>query len=158
VAEEIQLVKTPELPTEWSVVLRHLESTYPNEGCGVILRGPEGWRAVPLKNDYDRYKAVDPEGFPRTSRTAYFFNPKEFLQVTQEAEKRGEQVAIIFHSHGDVGAYFSAEDKAMAAPEGEPLHPGMTYVVCAVNGGKAEVLKAFWWEGGDFQEVAVPLG
>src|SRR5207244_3395356 len=85
---------------------------------GAVLLGPQGHRIWPLDNAYDRYHAKDPLQFPRTSRTAYRFDPRDWLRVTEEADARGEQVSCIFHSHGDVGAYFSAEDTAMAAPDG----------------------------------------
>src|SRR5687767_7343379 len=104
-------------PTTLAEVIAHLESTYPNEGCGLILENAEGaQRVVPMQNAYDRYHAKDPVTYPRTSRTAYLFDGKEQLAVYEEADRRGEQISIIFHSHCEVGAYFSAEDRAMAAP------------------------------------------
>jgi [CysO sulfur-carrier protein]-S-L-cysteine hydrolase len=150
---------TPEVPSDLSAVIAHVESTYPNEGCGIILRGLDGkWRVQPMQNVYDKYHAVDPEGFPRTSRTAYFFDPREWLKASEEAERRGERVACLFHSHCDVGTYFSAEDKAMAAPDGEPLHPGVFYLVVAVDKGRASAAKVFWWQAQQFQELNVALG
>jgi [CysO sulfur-carrier protein]-S-L-cysteine hydrolase len=148
---------TPELPPELGEVLRHLEGCYPAEGCGVILRGPRGWVVRPMVNVYDRYHAADPERFPRTSRTAYLFDPKEWLRVSEQADSEGQQVMCVFHSHADVGAYFSREDREMAAPDGEPLLPGVSYLVVAVDSGKATAAKLFWWVGQDFREHAVPL-
>lgn len=149
----------PALPADLSAVFSHLESTYPNEGCGLILREASGgWRVRPMENAYDRYRARDPERFPRTARTAYFFDPKEMLAVFQESDARGDRVACIFHSHCDVGAYFSAEDRAMAAPEGEPLFPDVSYLVIAVDQGRSTAAKLFWWAGGEFREIQLPLG
>ncbi len=145
------------LPDDLTPVLAHLEAAYPNEGCGVVLKGPNGHRVRPMQNAYDRYHAVAPEQFPRTARTAYSFDPKEWLGVSQEADALGEAVSAIFHSHCDVGAYFSAEDRAMAAPDGEPLLPGVEYLVVAVDQGKATAAKAFRWEKNDFTERLVPL-
>jgi proteasome lid subunit RPN8/RPN11 len=110
-----------------------------------------------MANAYDRYHDRDPGRFPRTSRTAYLFDPKEWLAVSQEVEAGQEEVACVYHSHIDVGAYFSAEDRIMAAPDGEPLLPGVGYLVVAVDGGKASAAKLFRWEGGAFQESVVPL-
>jgi [CysO sulfur-carrier protein]-S-L-cysteine hydrolase len=149
---------TPELPKDLSAVLAHLISTYPNEGCGLIFRGKSGaWRVRPMQNAYDRYHAVDPETFPRTSRTAYFFDPKENLAVQREADASGEQIACIFHSHCDVGSYFSSEDRAMAAPDGEPLMPGVSYLVVAVDQSKVTAARLYWWEAGDFKESTISL-
>jgi proteasome lid subunit RPN8/RPN11 len=143
------------LPTDLSAMLRHLESCYPNEGCGLILQGKEGARIRPMQNAYDRYHERDPAQFPRTSRTAYRFDSKEWLQVTREAEAQGEEVVCIFHSHGDVGAYFSKEDQDMAAPEGEPVLPGVCYIVVAVNGGQSKAVRRYDWDGGQFSETTI---
>ena len=148
---------TPELPSDLREVARHLESCYPNEGCGLLLRGPDGWSVRPMANVYDRYHARDPERFPRTSRTAYLFDPKEQLQVYEQADRLGQQVVCVFHSHADVGAYFSQEDREMAAPDGEPVLPGVSYLVVAVDAGVATGAKLFWWTAGNFQETQVPV-
>lgn len=148
-----------DLPEDLTEVLRHVERTYPEEGCGVLLRSASGsWRTVPIDNVYDRYHQADPESFPRTARTAYHFDLRRYLEVCRAAEAQGERVACIFHSHVDIGAYFSAEDRAMAAPDGVPLHPGVTWLVVAVDGGRATAARLFTWDCGDFRELAVPLG
>lgn len=141
-----------DLPDDLSPMLKHLEACYPNEGCGVVLRGGSGFRIVPLDNAYDRYHAKDPVQFPRTARTAYRFDPKQWLHVSEDADSKGEQVSCIFHSHADVGAYFSGEDRAMAAPEGEPLLPEVCYVVVAIDQGRATAVRKYVWENGDFTE------
>jgi proteasome lid subunit RPN8/RPN11 len=153
------MVSEPQLPEDLGPVLRHLETAYPNEGCGVLLRNPTSgrWRVHPMRNAYDDYRARDPASYPRTSRTAYVFDSREQLRVWEMAEAAGERVACVFHSHADVGAYFSAEDRAMAAPDGEPLLPGMVYLVVAVDRGKATAARLFWWNGMDFSERVVQL-
>jgi [CysO sulfur-carrier protein]-S-L-cysteine hydrolase len=147
------------LPEDLSTILKHLESCYPNEGCGLVLRDPQGRLRVRLmQNAYDRYHAKDPVTYPRTSRTAYLFDPREQMAVYEESERGGEQVACIFHSHGDAGAYFSAEDKAMAAPDGVPMHPGVSYLVVAVDQGASTAARLYTWKDGDFEELVIPLG
>jgi [CysO sulfur-carrier protein]-S-L-cysteine hydrolase len=147
----------PALPEDLSDVIRHLESAYPQEGCGVLLRAGEGgaWRVRPLRNAYDAHAARDPVRFPRTSRTAYLFDPREWLAVLTEAEARGEHVAYVFHSHVDAGAYFSDEDRRLAAPDGQPLLPGVSYLVMAVHSGCVSNTTIFWWNCGEFQERRV---
>lgn len=139
-------------PSDWTPLLEHLERAYPNEGCGVLVRGPSGVRVLPLTNAYDRYHAHDPGRFPRTSRTAYLFDPKEFLRISEAMDADGETLTCIFHSHTDVGSYFSGEDALSAAPDGEPLFPGVSYLVVAVDQGKARSGRVFHWEDGTFQE------
>lgn len=143
----------PVPPEELSDVIRHLESCYPQEGCGVLLRSAEGgaWRVRPLRNAQDELHGRDPVRFPRTSRTAFAFEPREWLGVLLEADARGEHVACVFHSHVDTGADFSDEDRRLAAPEGEPLLPGASHLVMAVHSGYVRDMKIFWWERGEFQ-------
>ncbi len=145
------------LPADLSPLLLHLESAYPNEGCGLVLLKDGAKRYRPMANAYDRYHARDPERFPRTSRTAYFFDPKEQLLVYEECEAASERVICIVHSHADVGAYFSEEDRRAAAPDGEPLHPGIDYLVVAVDQGKSTAAKLIRFQGGDWIETLVPL-
>ena len=134
---------------------RYLETTSPNEGCGIVLDQNGARRVVPLKNVYDRYHARDPVTYPRTSATAYLFDMMELQRTLDAAEAAGERLAIIFHSDCDVGSYFSAEDKAMAAPDGQPLYPGVDYLVVAVDAGKATARKLFVFEGDGFVEKAL---
>ncbi|PTL85415.1 Mov34/MPN/PAD-1 family protein [Vitiosangium sp. GDMCC 1.1324] len=131
----------PLLPEDLSDVVRHLESTYPREGCGVLLRAGEGgsWRVLPLRNVH------------AAPRIAYAFEPREWLGVLLEAEARGEHVACVFHSHVDTSADFSDEDRRQAAPDGDPLLPGVCYLVVAVHAGHISDMKIFWWDCGEFR-------
>jgi [CysO sulfur-carrier protein]-S-L-cysteine hydrolase len=144
----------PQLADDLGPVFRHLEAAYPNEGCGVLIRneGSGQWRIRTMRNAYDDYRARDPGRYPRTSRTAYVFDSREQLHVWEEAEAAGERIACIFHSHTDVGAYFSKEDQAMAAPNGEPLWPGVSYLVVAVDAGRASAASLFSWDGSGFRQ------
>jgi proteasome lid subunit RPN8/RPN11 len=147
------------LPPDLSELIRHLEAAYPLEGCGVILRaGPNGpWRIHPITNAYDRYHAVDPARFPRTSHTAYLFEPLEWLALNLEAEAQGEQIACVFHSHVNSTAHLSAEDRAQALPDGQPILPGVSYLVVAVVRGRATEARLFRWVNGEFRDRLVPL-
>ena len=142
----------PSLPEDLSEVLQHLEAAYPREGCGVLLRagrtGP--WRCRPLCNVQDALHEEDPVRFPRTSRTAYAFEPREWLGVLLEAEARGEVVACVYHSHVDAPADFSPEDCRQAAPDGQPLLPGVGYLVMAVGAGGVTGASLSRWEAGGF--------
>jgi proteasome lid subunit RPN8/RPN11 len=147
------------LPSDLSEVIRHLETTYPQEGCGVILRaGPNGpWRIRPISNAYDRYHAEDPARFPHTSRTAYLFEPREWLALNLEADARGERIACVFHSHVNGVAQLSAEDRAQALPDGQPILPGVSYLVVAMVRGHATEARVFRWLDGEFRDRLVPL-
>ena len=127
-------------------IVSWLESAYPNEGCGLIVEADGVVRWIPCENLADKYHQLDPIAFPRTSRTFYIVSPKEFLA----AERRGETVRIIVHSHADVGDYFSDEDRAAAllpalGPDEhpEPLFPGVDYLVVSVRNGHADHATTF---------------
>jgi [CysO sulfur-carrier protein]-S-L-cysteine hydrolase len=149
---------SPALPPDLTPVLRHLEATWPEEGCGVILRRGEAWRVRPIANAYARPGAPGSGPAPRSARTAYRFEPTEWLRACLEADAAGETVACIFHSHVDAGAHFSAVDRAHAAPGGRPLLPGVSYLVVGVYARRATAAKLYWWNGGGFAERPVPLG
>lgn len=131
-------------------IVQWLEQAYPEEGCGLIFKDAEGQYDVKCcENLANKYHKLDPETFPRTARTFYMINPMEFTR----AEKRGDEVAIVFHSHADVGDYFSDEDVAAAtmprfSPEDplEPSHPGTDYLVVSVRDGKADRAQVFYFD------------
>ncbi len=117
-------------------IVAWLEEAYPVEGCGLIVEKDGEYRVLECENLADKYHAMDPEQFPRTARKFYIIDPMEFVR----AEDRGERVAVIFHSHADVGDYFSDEDVAAATlprfDEDEPLepsHPGVDYLVVSTR-------------------------
>ncbi|MFU8804636.1 MAG: Mov34/MPN/PAD-1 family protein [Bradymonadaceae bacterium] len=123
-------------------IVEWVEQAYPSEGCGLVLELPDGgYRVQRCENLADKYHALDPESFPRTSREFYMINPMEFVR----AEERGERVAVVFHSHPDVGDYFSPEDVAAAVMPREsadeplqPSYPGTNYLVVSVRSGQAD--------------------
>jgi proteasome lid subunit RPN8/RPN11 len=122
------------------------------EVCGFLLRRGGALHVVPVTNAADRYHAADPASFPRTSRDSYLMDPKEQLRVYRELEVGGVAVAAVWHSHVEVGAYFSAKDRADAVVEGVPAVPGAEYLVLGVRGGRVTEVKRFAWDGRVFAE------
>ena len=140
-------------PADLKEISSYLEKRYPEEGCGLVFAEADGTtRVVPMANVYDKYHSRDPATYPRTNRTAYLFSPLEFQRLMEQADERHAHIQCVFHSHCDVGAYFSGEDKAMAAPEGQPLLPKTAYLVVAVDKGKTTKTVLFRWNGTDFAE------
>jgi len=100
-------------------VYRHCEGAYPEEACGILAepeRQARVTRAFPCANIQNRLHEQDPQTHPRDARVAYRIDPKELLAITRALRPDGLEFKIIFHSHADVGAYFSAEDQRQAAP------------------------------------------
>lgn len=141
----------------WEQMIVHAARHYPNEACG-ILAGPKGEHVVSVyhecKNVYDEMHARDPETYPRTCRKAYLIDGRQQQKVFDQVETDGLEVKSIVHSHTDHEAYFSEEDRTVAAPWGEPMYPGISYIVVSIYEGKFKEANEFVWsqENKDFYE------
>jgi len=126
---------------------------YPGECCGLLV-GPAGGgrisRCLPLENIADRLHALDAAAYPRTSRDAFMVNEAKLGRLVREAEAAGERWQAFYHSHIDCGAYFSAEDRKYAAPEGAAVFPEVVQLVIACTAQAITEAKAFRWDGRDF--------
>ncbi len=140
----------PGIPKEiLDEMYKHAEGTYPGECCGFLLgeKGKNEINAIrPLKNVYDEYHAKDPKSYPRTSKTAYLIEPIEILKLQKESRSLNSELKVIYHSHIDVGAYFSEEDKRVATIDGEPLFPGVFYIVISNRNGRSDGAALFVWD------------
>ena len=121
----IEIEKEP-----WSAMVRHAESTYPNECCGAMLgRTVDGKRlvteAVPLEN-----------AFSGEQGERYELRPDDLLNADKAARARGIEVIGIFHSHPDADAYFSKTDL-------ENSCPWYSFVVLSVQNGKFDHANSF---------------
>lgn len=120
----------------------HAIECYPSEACGFVA-GPDSdpFAADVVHretNEADRYHALDPERFPRTSRMYFKINELRAARTFESGEKAGVPIKVIYHSHCDAGAYFSAEDAATFASEGELMWPCAFFVVSVVGGKVAD--------------------
>jgi len=137
----------------------HARSTYPAECCGIVIADRDGKpRFVPIANIAG---TVDAQGTSRrTGRDGYVMDPKTLLGELSRAEEEGGLLRVIVHSHPDVGAYFSKEDRDMALGGGtEPLWPGVEYLVVSCRENGVDDAKLFCWDPAraDFQEKQVPI-
>jgi adenylyltransferase/sulfurtransferase len=131
---------------------------YPAESCGVVLtRGAER-RLMPCRNVQNDLHARDPQRYPRDARTAYYIDPADLMRIGR-LEGEGFTVSVIYHSHIDVGAYFSETDRRNALLGEEPAYPTATYVVTSVLEGRVDAMAAFRWDAaaGDFADVSEKL-
>jgi proteasome lid subunit RPN8/RPN11 len=144
-------------------IARLAEDGYPKEICGLIIGLPDDpatWQVRPVANIADAEPQMDPAGVLRDARTAYMMDPLEELAILRELDARGVDLVMIYHSHPDHDAYFSAMDRERALlGAGEPFWPGVTYLVVSVRAGRAEHACAFWWDAdaGAFREAPVPV-
>ena len=138
-----------------AAVAAHARETWPEECCGVVLGGGRGDRVHRIPNVQNRLHARDPETFPRDARTAYTMDPGALEAVLEQAERSGLSLKAFYHSHPDHDAYFSDEDRACAAPFGEPTYPDAAQVVVSVRNGEVAGMAVYVWDpqAGDFVEV-----
>ena len=116
----------------------HAREAYPSECCGFLL-GPAAEpslldEAVREVNEADKYHRLDPETFPRTSRTYFKINELRASRAFEAGTAAGRPIKVIYHSHCDAGAYFSDEDAATFAREGQLMWP-CAFLVVSVEGG-----------------------
>jgi adenylyltransferase/sulfurtransferase len=139
-----------ELPrTVLDAIYAHARAGYPEEICGFVIAENEVLRC---ENRQNALHAEDPAHFPRDARTAYNLGAKDlfFLDRSLRSER---PVTVIYHSHVDVGAYFSDEDARAATFDGEPLYP-VDYLVVDVRADGVHGAARFRFADGRFVEVA----
>jgi proteasome lid subunit RPN8/RPN11 len=120
------------------------------ESCGLLV-GPESEPLlvddiVVMKNRATDLHRLDPEAYPRTGRTYFDIDPLKFERAVREGASSGRPVKVLYHSHIDVGAYFSETDAAAATMGGEAPAYDLAYLVTSVRGGVVDDHKLFVWD------------
>jgi proteasome lid subunit RPN8/RPN11 len=118
---------------------QHALECYPSESCGFVF-GPAAEPSLldalqREENEADKYHALDPVTFPRTSNTYFKINELRAARTFEQGQAEGRPVKVIYHSHCDAGAYFSEEDAATFANDGQLMWP-CAYIVVSVMQGK----------------------
>lgn len=103
----------------YSKVIAHLKSVYPEEGCGFLIGRDNVVEDMrPTRN----ISSLD-------LKRRYEISPEEFIKVEKELRNTEKEIIGFYHSHPDVGAYFSETDK-------EHAWEGYFYMVVEINNGK----------------------
>ncbi|MBB4862567.1 adenylyltransferase/sulfurtransferase [Pseudomonas nitritireducens] len=126
-------------------IFSHAETHYPGECCGLVFADATVHRA---SNIQDALHRQQPEVFRRTAGNGYTFAIADSL-LLQQSLRGGNPARIIYHSHPDVGAYFSREDQDKALFMGEPIFP-VAYLVVDVRAARAWGARLFEWNGSEF--------
>jgi [CysO sulfur-carrier protein]-S-L-cysteine hydrolase len=142
-------------PAVITVMQDHAFAGYPGECCGLLFGPGAGvavTRAECMENIQDKLHALDPVEHPRTSRNGFQLNALKMNRLIEAAEANGEHLIAIFHSHIDCAAYFSQEDKDMAAPppERRPVDADLWHVVMECWPDGITAARAFRWNGSDY--------
>jgi proteasome lid subunit RPN8/RPN11 len=143
-------------PAELATIRRHAVEEYPEESCGVIFVREAERLLLRCRNAQNAKHAEDPERYPRDARTAYYIHHDDLKRIMQ-LEVKGFSMTVIYHSHVDVGAYFSATDRRQAVVSGY-LDP--VYIVTAVVANGVEATAAFRWDAAqqDFMPIEFIVG
>jgi len=125
------------------------------ESCGFLL-GPESEPReidgiLPMVNRANALHALDPEAYPRTGRMYFDIDGLAFEKKVRAQALEGRPVKVLYHSHLDVGAYFSPTDAAAATMGGDEPPYDLAYLVTSVRGGDGAPVvddhKLFVWDG-----------
>jgi|SRR5215469_13572855 len=123
--------------TDYDLIRRHGEETYPNECCGVLLGQIDG--------DLRAVTSTVRCGNTRTdsAHNRYHIDPKELVRIQRVARNREEDIIGFYHSHPDHPAQWSPTDLA------EAHWIGCSYVITRVAQGKADTTNSFELTGTD---------
>jgi proteasome lid subunit RPN8/RPN11 len=131
-------------------VYRHAREAYPSECCGMILASGTVRRC---HNAQDEYHAADPDSFPQTARNGYCFSVDDQLFLARSQEG-ADPVRIVYHSHPDVGAYFSRADRDAAMCGDGPAYPGLLYLVIDCRRNKIGGAALYGFRDGAYRRLA----
>lgn len=125
-------------------IYAHGREEYPRECMGMI--GGVGDELV------DLYRMVNIS----TIDKAYADDPIENIQVGELMDERGQVPLVIYHSHPDTGAYFSATDERVAR---EGIWGPIVYIVASIRPDAEPYLRAFRipHDGAPVEEVEIEV-
>lgn len=115
-------------------IIRHMQSAYPREGCGLVVgSGPEV-RFIPVTNISD-------------ASTAYEMDPQELINALREIRATNETLQAIAHSHPHGPATPSKADIARA------YYPEAAHLIVSLADPKRPQVAAFRIFDGEVLEV-----
>lgn len=114
-----------------TAIVRHGESAYPFEGCGLLLGHEEAGRKIVV-----RVLPVANTREPEAKHNRYLIPPEAVLEAEQQASREGLDIVGFFHSHPDHPERPSDFDR-------EHAWPWYSYLITSVRTGQA-VETAAW--------------
>jgi proteasome lid subunit RPN8/RPN11 len=146
-----------EIPRELLVeVFRHAREVFPAECCG-WLAGPKDGAPSRVRRCRNAQEDGDhPTAAARGAETAYVIAGDDLIALNRGLST-AEPPLVLYHSHPNGRAYFSATDKQVATdPWGEgPMYP-VDQLVVGLDGERVVEARVFRWDDAkkDFVEVA----
>ena len=137
-----------------AVVYRHAIAAFPDECCGYLVgaRGDAADAAVACRNaQTDGEHPIAPE---RGADTGFVIAGAELLAFAASFDT-ARPARVVYHSHTNGRAYFSAIDRQMAAGPAGPAYPVQHLVIGVEDRAIREAAQFAWSDGArDFVEVA----
>jgi proteasome lid subunit RPN8/RPN11 len=142
-------------------IVAQAEREFPYECCGFIIGDGVVEEVRPITNIQNQKHAENPAAFPRDARTAFLMDPRQHLAVLNEIDRRKFRLLVVYHSHPDHDAYFSATDRVSACSfdPAEPDYPETVHIVMSIRTSKFARAAAFGWDAAakDFVEIALEI-
>lgn len=124
-------------PEQRAEMVRHADSEYPNEACGLIA-GLDG-----------RAEKVFPMRNSEESPVTYVIDSKDQFQAFSEMEEQGWKLLGIYHSHTHTPAYPSPTDVRLAA------YPDALYLIVSLQNREEPEIKAYRINNGTISEERI---
>jgi proteasome lid subunit RPN8/RPN11 len=121
--------------SDYEAMRAHGEETYPHECCGVMLGKSD--------TDGNHVSQIVRAGNTRTdsAHNRYNIAPQELVKIQRQARGLGLDIVGFYHSHPDHPPQWSPTDFA------EAHWIGCSYVITAVDNGKAAITNSFLLTG-----------
>ncbi len=148
-ATEIRSILTPSILKEMYL---HAYRCYPEECCGLVLQ--KGLKVC--QNMQNKWHTLDPIHYPRTAQEAFLLSAEDSLFLSRNIESENS-VKILYHSHVNVGAYLSEEDRQNALFEGKPIYP-IDHFVIDIRQEQVVEAKLFRFREDNYQLIATLSG
>ncbi len=132
-------------------MISHARSGKPEEVCGLVARDEAGTivSTLPVENG------------ARDKRITYHMEPLAQHRAFMEIERKGWELAGLYHSHPASPAYPSMTDQGLAFDpfDEQPLYPDTLYFIVSLADDEQPVIRAFLLpDPATIEEVAVRVG
>jgi proteasome lid subunit RPN8/RPN11 len=137
-----------------ATIYEHARGAFPDECCGYLIGPRDGAvdAAVLCRNaQRDGEHPTAPE---RDADTGFVIGGRELLDFARSFDG-ARPARVVYHSHTNGRAYFSAVDREVAASGSGPHYPVQHLVLGVTAGGLTEAAQFAWSdEAREFVEVA----
>ncbi len=130
-------------------IVAQAEREFPFECCGFIIGDGNAVEQVrPIANIQNAHARERSGRVPARRAHGVPDGAEEHLAVMNEVDDRKLELRVVYHSHPDHDAYFSATDRAQACSfdPAEPDYPDTVYIVMSIRAGKFARAAAFAWD------------